>query len=93
MNCYEGVFILKPDLSTENLDKTLGQIQEAIEKHKGSQGEIKDWGKQKLTYPVRKQKEGIYYIISFHIDPDAVSKIRRSFSLNESILRVLLVKK
>lgn len=92
MNRYEGVFIFKPDLNAEGLDKALGQVKDVIEKHKGSQDEIKEWGKQRMTYLIKKQKEGFYYLINFHIDPDAISKIKRSFGLNESILRVLLVK-
>jgi len=91
MKNYEGMFIIKADLTKEDLDKTLGQVQEIIKKQKGSLGTIKEWGKQKLAYPIKKQKEGVYYLINFHIDTSAIAKIRRSFSLNESILRVLII--
>jgi len=91
MRHYEGVFIVKSDLSKEMLDKVLTQVQDIIGKHKGSPDEIKEWGKQKLAHPIKKYKEGIYYLINFHIDPDSISKIKRSFSLNESILRELII--
>ena len=92
MNRYEGMFIFKPDLTKENLSKVLAQVQEMVEKNKGAIDETKEWGKQKLAYPIAKYKEGLYYILSFHIVPEVISKIRRSFSLNEAILRVLIVK-
>ena len=92
MKSYEGMFVLRPDLNKENLDKVLGQIEEVIAKHKGSTAQIKDWGMQKLAYPIKKYKNGIYYLITFHIAPEAIAKIKRSFSLNESILRTLILR-
>ena len=92
MNNYEAMFLFKPDLGKDGLDKTLGQVQEILVKHKGSIDETKEWGKQKLAYPIKKCKEALYYLINFNIDPDEVSKLKRAFGLNESILRVLIVK-
>lgn len=92
MKSYEGVFIFKPDLVKEGLEKIINQTQEIIEKQKGSIDEKVDLGKKKLTYPIKKYKEGIYSFFKFNIDPEAISKIKKSFGLNESILRVLIVK-
>jgi len=91
MKRYEGIFLLKPDLTSDVLDKVLHQVQDIIGKNNGSMDEIKDWGKQRLAYPIRKYKEGIYYLMNFSIDPNAISKIKQSFRINESILRVLIV--
>lgn len=93
MNNYEGMFIFKSDLSKEDLDKTAAQVKDAITKNKGSlSGDMKELGKQALAYPIKKHKEGVYYLVNFHIDPDAISKLKRAFVLNESILRVLITK-
>lgn len=92
MNSYEAMVVLKPDLGKENLDKTLAQIQDVITKNGGSIGEMKDWAKQKLAYPIKKYKEGIYYLVNFRIDSGALSAIKRTFGLNESMLRTLIIK-
>lgn len=92
MNHYEGMLIFKPDLDKDSLDKLLSQARELVDKNKGSIDQAKEWGKQKLAYPIEKYKEGIYYLIDFHIVPEAITNLRRAFSLNESILRVLIVK-
>ena len=92
MKKYEGMFIFKADLSKDNLEKTAGQVKDIISKHKGSLADVKEWGKQRLSFPIKKYKEGIYYLVNFHIDTDAISKLKRAFSLNESILRVLITK-
>jgi len=91
MKHYEGMFIFKPDLNKDSLDKLLSQAKELVEKNKGSIDQVKEWGKQRLAYPIEKYKEGIYYLVDFHIIPEAITDIRRAFSLNESILRVLIV--
>ena len=93
MKSYEGMFIVKSDLTKDNLEKTVGQIKDIISKNEGSlSGEIKEMGKQRLAYPIKKLTEGMYYLLNFHIEPSAISKLKRSFSLNESIVRVLIVK-
>jgi len=91
MKNYEGIFILKPDLDKAGIDKVLGQIQELISRHKGAISETKDMGKSKLTYPVKKNKEGVYYKINFSIAPEAVADIRKNLTLNEVVLRMMIV--
>jgi len=92
MKSYEGMFIFKPDLTKEEAEKVLGQVKDILKKNNGSPKEIKETGKQKLTYPIKKYKEGLYYLINFDIKPDSIAKIKRAFSLNESIVRELIVK-
>ena len=65
MKHYEGMFILRADLSKEDLEKTVNQMQEIIKKQEGSLDNIREWSKQKLAYPVKKHKEGIYYLMNF----------------------------
>ncbi len=91
MKRYEAMFILKPDLDKTGQDKILGHIQELVAKHQGTINETKEMGKNRLAYPLKKYKEGIYYLIKFNIIPDAVDVIKKNLVLNESILRMLVV--
>ena len=91
MRQYEAMFILKPDLDKTSIDKILGQIQDLVSKHKGTVAETKEMGKNRLAYPLKKYKEGIYYLIKFSIIPDAIDAIKKNLVLNESILRMLVV--
>jgi len=91
MKQYEAMFILKPDLDKTSIDKILGQIQDLVSKHKGAITETKEMGKNRLAYPLKKYKEGVYYLISFSIIPDAIDTIKKHLVLNESILRMLVV--
>ena len=91
MRQYEAIIILKPELDKAGIDKILGHIQEIIAKHKGAATETKELGKNKLAYPVKKSKEGIYYRINFSIAPEAIDIIKKNLVLNELILRIMIV--
>ena len=91
MKQYEAMFILKPDLDKTSIDKILGQIQDVVSKHKGAVAETKEMGKNRLAYPLKKYKEGIYYLIKFSIIPDAIDAIKKNLVLNEAILRMMVV--
>ena len=92
MEHYEAMFLFKSDLTKDEIDRLLNQIKDIIAKQNGSIDQIKEGTKQRLSYPIKKYKDGFYYLVNFHLDPEAISKIRRSFSLNESILRVLITR-
>jgi len=93
MRQYEAMFILKPDLDKTSIDKILGQIQDLVSKHKGAIVETKEMGKNRLAYPLKKYKEGIYYLINLSIIPDAIDAIKKNLVLNESILRMMVVER
>ena len=91
MKQYEAMFILKPDLDKTSIDKILGQIQDLVSKHNGTVAETKEMGKNRLAYPLKKYREGIYYLINLSVIPDAVDAIKKNLALNESILRMMVV--
>lgn len=94
MRKYEAMFIIKPDLS-ENDKKTLfTQINETVTKNKGNVLQAGIWSeKRKLYFPLKKYREGIYYLVNFSIsDPTSIAQISQTYKLNENILRVLVIK-
>jgi small subunit ribosomal protein S6 len=49
------------------------------------------WGKKRLAYPIKKQQEGFYALITFKISPDAIKELDRILSLRAVVLRHLVV--
>jgi len=91
MKQYEAMFVLKPDLDKTGIDKVLNQIHELVAKYEGTISETKEMGKSRLAYPIKKQKEGVYYLVNFNIVSEAISAIKKSLALNEAILRLLII--
>ena len=93
MNKYEAMFIVRPDLSEEDKKTLFQQINDAVTKNAGEVAQGALWAdRKKLFFPIKKFTEGVYYLLSFTLNPLAVKDIRHAYKLNESILRVLIVK-
>ena len=93
MRNYEGVFIINPDLSTENAKGVVTQIQELVSKNGGRVDGIQEWGKKRLAYKIKKRQEGNYVIMNFQLDSKFAKKLDQSLRLNDNLLRFLLVNK
>ncbi len=90
---YEVMIIAKPDLKEEEKDVIAKQSQETIIKNGGQVINQQVWlAKSHLAFSIKKQKEGMYYLIQFSIGPEAIQKLRQVYRLNESILRFMVTK-
>ena len=90
---YEAMFVVKPDLAKEQRDSVFGQISESINKSSGTVQSQEVWQeKKKLAFKIKKFEEGLYYLVKFSIGTDMISKLKEIYLLNESILRVMILK-
>jgi small subunit ribosomal protein S6 len=86
---YELTVIL-----AENLEDHKGTVEEIAEVVRGLGAEVDKidlWGSKRLAYPIKKQQDGFYALITFKITPDAIKEIDRVLSLKASVLRHLVV--
>jgi small subunit ribosomal protein S6 len=93
MNKYEAMFIIKPDLPEEERKTLFNQINEAVAKNNGSVSASSVWAeRRKLYFPLKRYREGLYYLVNFSVNPASVKDISHAYELNENILRVLITK-
>lgn len=91
MKRYESMVIIKPDLSEEEKKALFNQISDAVTKNSGTVSAANIWSeKRKLYFPIKKYREGTYYLVNFSVAPEAIAKIRHAYKLNENILRTLI---
>ncbi|MFH1847727.1 MAG: 30S ribosomal protein S6 [Candidatus Omnitrophota bacterium] len=90
---YEGIFILRPELSEETGKKTIADIEASITKNDGKVENTEVWGKKSLAYPIDGKKEGLYYKVDFSIEPAKVDVLTRAYKLFGDILRVQFIVK
>ena len=48
-----------------------------------------NWGKRRLAYDIRKQREGTYAVLEVSAEPAMVKEFERQLRLNENVLRFL----
>ena len=93
MKEYEGIVILKTNLTEEISKKVLAQLEGEISKNGGNIDKVENWGKRNLAYTVKKNKEGVYYKVNFKIEPEKISVLKNAYRLLEDILKVEILKK
>jgi len=92
MKQYEGIFILKTGTDDE-IKQTISACTEQIKKHNGTIIHEENWGKKPTPYPVKKEKEAVYYRLNFSLEPKDIKTIESAFRLNAKILRVTVFDK
>src|SRR5262249_34197733 len=50
---------------------------------------VDNWGKRRLAYDIRKQREGTYAVFEAKAEPSMVKELERQLRLNENVLRFL----
>ncbi|MDD4953793.1 MAG: 30S ribosomal protein S6 [Candidatus Omnitrophica bacterium] len=93
MNKYEGMFIIKPDLGEEEKKAIFTQINDAVSKNSGQIIESSVWAeKRKFCFPIKKNQEGLYYLVVFSMPPAGIKELRHAYTLNENIMRVMVTR-
>lgn len=93
MKKYEALFIVRPDLSEDDKKTLFEQISDAVAKNNGNVSGGSVWSeKRKLFFPIKRCREGIYYLLQFTALPKSITDINQAYKLNENILRVLITR-
>jgi small subunit ribosomal protein S6 len=91
-NSYETVFILSTKLGEDGIAAAIQKFKELIEAN-GTIENVDDWGKRRLAYPINKEEEGHYTLISFTSSPAFTAELDRIYNITDGVLRSLIVKK
>ena len=91
-NSYETVFILSTSLGDDGITATIDKFKSLIEAH-GTIDSVDDWGKRRLAYPINKQNEGHYTLISFTSSPEFTAELDRIYKITDGVIRSLIVRK
>jgi len=92
MNCYETIFIMHPDLDEAAEQAAKDAVKAIIDEAGGRVYQVENWGKKRLAYEIRKQSKGIYQLIRYIGNAEAVSKMERLFRLDEAYLKFLTLR-
>jgi small subunit ribosomal protein S6 len=50
---------------------------------------VENWGKRRLAYEIRKQREGTYAVLEASAEPAMIKEFERQLRLNENVLRFM----
>ena len=86
---YEILVIFDPRPSDDDVAALLTRLQENLKLLGAEVGKAENWGKRRLAYDIRKQREGTYAVIECSALPAAIREFERQLGLNEQVLRFL----
>jgi small subunit ribosomal protein S6 len=92
MNHYELMVIYSPNLTEDEQRQQFQQVEELLKHENARINWVDHWGKRKLAYLVKKQRQGIYDWFYFELDPSRISEIDRKLKMSEVILRFMIIK-
>jgi small subunit ribosomal protein S6 len=90
---YEILYIVRADLDDEKVQDIVKRVSTLIEKSDGTLERTNLWGKRKLAYDVKHQKEGAYVLQDFQIAPERIPELESALKITEEVLRHLIVRK
>jgi len=90
---YEVLYIVRPDLEDDKVQDVVKRVNTLIERSGGAADQTSLWGKRKLAYEVKHQKEGSYVLQDFKIEPNRVPELESALKITEEVLRHLIVRK
>ena len=93
MNDYELVCVVHPELDENAFKELLDKIQGWITEAGGQVTKVDLWGKRRLAYIIRKQREGVYVVMQTSMAPASCAALERNLRFQEPIMRFLLTQK
>jgi small subunit ribosomal protein S6 len=92
VNHYELMVIFSPALTDEEQKQQSAQVEELISKEKGTLHLVDHWGKRKLAYAIKRQRQGFYDWFYFEMEPGRLAEVERKLKMSEVILRFMALK-
>ncbi len=90
---YECLFVCPSDTPQKSIDQFIEKIKTAIAPTKGVLRSVQIWGRRKLTYPIRHQKDGLYIFIDVTGERGTAEALRTLFHVTDFVIRHVLTDK
>jgi small subunit ribosomal protein S6 len=90
MRTYEIILIFQPDLDEGVVNETLEKVNGWIDATGGTVEKTDMWGKKRMAYEIKKQREGNYVMITSKMPPSATAELTSSMRFVEPILRSMI---
>ncbi len=89
---YELLTLLPGNLSDEETAQAGGNLRKHLDKHQATVMKHLLWERRRLAYPVRKMKQGVYFVTEFDMEPAKLDALDNDLRLDKFVLRHQIVK-
>lgn len=92
MRIYEELFIVRPDVTEEEIDAYIEQVKQVITSAGGTIDKVDKWGVRRLAYRVNKRSEGFYTLIQFSAEAATVKEVERRMRVTDLVMKWITVR-
>jgi len=89
---YELMFIVRPDMTDEDLDKLISTLQSVVPASGGTVQKVDKMGKRRLAYTVRRFNDGIYVLMVVEGGGAVIHELERRLRVTEPVIKFLTVR-
>ena len=89
---YEVMFIVRPDVVDEELDKLVAGFEGTVTSGGGTIKNSEKLGRRKLAYTVRKFNDGNYVLLTIAADGKVVAELERRLRVTEPVIKFITVR-
>ncbi|MGA2388969.1 MAG: 30S ribosomal protein S6 [Candidatus Sulfotelmatobacter sp.] len=89
---YELMFIVRPDMADEDLEKLVSTLETTVTSASGTVKNVERMGKRRLAYVVRKFREGIYVLMTIEGEGSVVHELERRLRVTEQVIKFITVR-
>jgi small subunit ribosomal protein S6 len=89
---YELMFIVRPDMTDEDLDKLISTLQSVVPASGGTVQKVEKMGKRRLAYTVRRFHDGIYVLLVIEGGGAVIHELERRLRVTEPVIKFLTVR-
>ena len=89
---YEVMFIVRPDVADEDLDKLIAGFSTTVTNGGGVVKSAEKMGRRKLAYLVRKFNDGNYVLMTIEAGGPVVAELERRLRVSEPVIKFITVR-
>ncbi len=89
---YELMFIVRPDMVDEELDKIISTLENQVTTSGGTMKNVERMGKRRLAYKVRKFQDGMYILLTVEGTGALIHELERRLRVTEPVIKFLTVR-
>ena len=90
MRRYELMLVIRPDVADDKSQALVDRTTRGIVSAGGQIVKVAPWGRRRLAYQIRKQREGQYVLMNLTLDPKSTGELERNIRYLETVLRHML---
>ena len=92
MALYEHIFIVRQDVTAQQVETLTDQLKTLIAAQGGSVSKVEPWGLKSLAYRIKKNRKAFFTLLNIEAPSSAIVELERQLGHNEDVIRFITLR-